>query len=366
MIERIYVHNYRCYENFTIEFEERSSVLVIGRNGTGKSTLLSVLEMFQKICRGSNRIRDLIGPSDYTRHQTDLPVRFEVEVILDRRRFKYTLLFEMPPNFGEARIAEEKLVVDGDVVYSRKQAQVTLPGGSGFGLDWHIVALPIIKDRPGAPYVEQIRAFFAAMIIIAPIPANMSGFSDEESDELERDASNFSSWFNSLLVRYPASYSDLFNYLTSVIPDISSFENVPRGESGKQLLVKFEKENADKTLSIDFKHLSEGEKCFFLSALITASNKANGPVFCMWDEPDNHLSLSEVGRFMIQLRKLTGRAGQLIATSHHPETIRRFSDENTVVFTRQSHLEPTVVRKLEDLPYSGDLIEALTRDEIIG
>ena len=47
-------------------------------------------------------------------------------------------------------------------------------------------------------------------------------------------------------------------------------------------------------------------------------------------------------------------------------TIRNFSDNNTPIFTRASHLEPTVIRKLSEWTYSGDLIEALIRDEVIG
>ena len=90
------------------------------------------------------------------------------------------------------------------------------------------------------------------------------------------------------------------------------------------------------------------------------------PVTCMWDEPDNHLSLSEVGQFIISLRKMTNRSGQFIATTHHPETVRKFSDETTFVLTRKSHLDPSVVRPLADFTYSGDLINALIRDEIIG
>ena len=202
------------------------------------------------------------------------------------------------------------------------------------------------------------------MILISPIPANMAGFSEDESFELQQDCANFSSWLNALLSRYPAAYRVLDEYLKAVIPDFESFRNVPRGESGKQLLVSFERKG--RVLQLDFKHLSDGEKCFFLSALIVASNKTNAPVFCMWDELDNHLSLSEIRHFVTQLRKLTNENGQLIATSHHPETIRSFSDESTLVFTRNSHLEPTVVRTLADLPYHGDLIEALVRDEIIG
>jgi hypothetical protein len=56
----------------------------------------------------------------------------------------------------------------------------------------------------------------------------------------------------------------------------------------------------------------------------------------------------------------------LVATTHHPETVRKFSDETTFVHTRKSHLDPTVVRPLADFTYSGDLINALIRDEIVG
>jgi ABC-type uncharacterized transport system ATPase subunit len=86
----------------------------------------------------------------------------------------------------------------------------------------------------------------------------------------------------------------------------------------------------------------------------------------MWDEPDNHMSLPEVAHFVTRLQKMANRDGQLIVTSHHPATIRSFTDESTLVFTRKSHLEPTVVRKLAEFPYRGDLIEAITRDEITG
>ena len=95
-------------------------------------------------------------------------------------------------------------------------------------------ALPIsvIEYHFWQHQLQQVKSFFTSLILIAPIPANMSGFSEEESVELRRDASNFSSWFNALLSRYPAAYSDLYDYLKHTIPDLSSFENVPRGEKG--------------------------------------------------------------------------------------------------------------------------------------
>src|SRR5207248_10567058 len=188
-------------------------------------------------------------------------------------------------------------------------------------------ALPVINERPGEQAIQNLKTFFATMVLIAPIPANMTGFSEEPSMELQGDAANYASCLRALLGQKPAAYGVFESYVKTVIPDFSSIENIERGERGTQLVVKFEQPDPQRSLALEFKALSDGEKCFFLSAYIIASNTANSPVFCMWDEPDNHLSLSEVGQFITGLRKMTNRGGQFIAATHHPETIRKFSDE---------------------------------------
>ena len=368
MIERIYVHNYRCFENFTLDLAGLKSALVIGKNGSGKSTLRQALGVFRNICRGPNRVKEWIDPSDFWQGRTDLPMRFNVTLTLTKKRYQYGIAFEYPPNFQEARVFEEKLSVDGAIVFSRKLNQVTLATGATFFLDWHVAALPIINERPGEGSIQQLKSFLASMILLSPVPGKISGFAEEDSLELDEDAGNFAAWLGALLSRYPAKYNEIAQYLKSVIPDFASFEFVPRGERGKQLFVMFDpQDNKDnRALSLDFRKLSDGEKCFFVSALIASVNRPESPVFCLWDEPDNHLSLPEISHFITALRRLANQNGQFIATSHHPEVIRRFSDENTLVFMRNSHLEPPLVRSLAALKYSGDLIEALIRDEVNG
>ncbi|QEH35673.1 recombination protein F [Aquisphaera giovannonii] len=366
MIERLYVHNYRCFENFTLDLTGIPSCLVIGKNGSGKSTLREALVVLQKVARGSNRVRDVVGPPDFTRDRTEVPMRFELEVALDARKFRYALVLEVPPRSREARVKEESLSVNDVPVFTRETSNITLSDGASFHTDWHVVALPIIYDKQGEDSIGQLRSFLGRMILVSPLPSRMLGTSDAESVELEPDASNFASCLNGLLARYPAAYGAMEAYLRSAITDFHSFENVLRAEGGRGLRVRFEDSDTGKGVSIDFDRLSDGEKAFFLSALVAAGSKFGDPVFCFWDEPDNHLSPSEVGHFVTELRRLANRNGQLIATSHNPIAIRSFSDENTLVFRRHSHLEPTTVRPLTDLPYHGDLIEALARDEVIG
>ncbi len=366
MIERLYAHNFRCLENFTLDFAGRKSILLIGRNGAGKSTVIECMKLFQGICRGSNRVRDLIAVSDFWQHRTDQPMRFELEVTLAGKRFKYSLSFEWPLNFREARVLDESLSVDGNSIFTRHHAQIQLAGGAAFGLDWHTVALPVIEERPGDRAIQDIKTFLGTMVLVAPIPANMTGFAEEPSLLLHRDAANYASCLRALLGQKPAAYGVFESYVKTVIPDFSSIENVERGERGTQLIVKFEQQSPQRNLPVEFKVLSDGEKCFFLSAYLIASNTVGSLNFCMWDEPDNHLSLSEVGQLITSLRKMTNRTGQFVATSHHPETVRKFSDETTFVLARKSHLDPSIPRPLGEFSYQGDLINALIRDEIIG
>ena len=77
MIRRFYVHNFRCLENFELPDSGLSSVLLIGKNGSGKTASGSALEVLRKIARGRNRVGDLVKPKDFFLGRTDAPMRFE-------------------------------------------------------------------------------------------------------------------------------------------------------------------------------------------------------------------------------------------------------------------------------------------------
>lgn len=369
MIQRLYVHNFRCLENFELTLKGMPSALLNGKNGTGKSTIAKALEIFQSISRGTNRVRDLVMLKDFTCGRSDVPMRFEIEVLLDENLYKYVLAFELPEKFRELRVFEEQLLVSGYPIYSRKEAQVTLHNSANnleaeFLVDWHLVALPVIQEQSKTDPLRIFKTWLARTIILAPIPSLMTGDSNGETLEPNREGSNFGEWVSGLLSRYPAAYTQVDKYLRGigVMRDIQDFQNELIGKDSKSMIVRFDANNAN--LIVDFKDLSDGEKCFFLCAVVLAANKSYGPLFCFWDEPDNHLSLSEVGHFITSLRRSFQDSSQILVTSHNPEAIRKFSDENTFLLDRKSHLEPTLVRLLSDLSIKGDLVDALIRDDI--
>ena len=60
MIKRLYIHNFRCLENFDLPIAGKPSSLLIGKNGSGKSTVGYALEVLQSLARGTNRIGQLV------------------------------------------------------------------------------------------------------------------------------------------------------------------------------------------------------------------------------------------------------------------------------------------------------------------
>jgi predicted ATPase len=369
VIRRLYVNNFRCLENFELKLAGQSSVLLIGKNGSGKTAVGLALEVLQRIARGTNRVGSLVKPKDFFLGRTDAPMRFEIEVELRSRIFEYVIAFEYPEGFKELRVLEERLTVGGEPVYTREAAQVHLariglePEREGrFRIDWHMVALPIVQEQNPVDPLFIFKRWLASMLILRPIPTMIEGDSDQESLEPDLTVADFGAWFSGLLASAPAAYVDIYEYLKQVMPDLKNIKNPSVGKDSRSLELQFA--NGQGSVSIPFADLSDGEKCFMICAMVLAANHAYGPLVCFWDEPDNYLALDEVGHFVLALRKAFQSGGQFIAASHNPEAIRRFSDENTLVLYRKNHLEPTIIRPLSELQVNGDLVDALIRGDV--
>lgn len=364
MLRRLYVHNFRCLENFDLPASGHSSVLLIGNNGSGKTTVGRALEILQRIARGTNRVGQLVQKKDLTGGCEGSPMRFEIAADLPTGHFEYAIALEFPKGFKEFRVLEERLVVDQSAIYTRTEADVNLRRTSAlrestFRIDWHLAALPVVQAQEGDP-LFTFRQWLARMLILRPIPSLITGDSAEETLEPDSLVTNFGDWFSGLLASAPAAYSRMDKYLKQVMPDLRDIKNPSVAKGARRLEIHFDSQ--DQSLTLPFDDLSDGEKCFMICALVLAANHSYGPLLCFWDEPDNYLALSEVGHFLMVLRRaFLSDGGQFIATSHNPEAISRFAGENTLVLSRNSHLEPTTVRQLSEIEVSGDLISALVR-----
>jgi len=354
-------------ENFELPIARRSSILLIGKNGSGKTSVGLALGILQMIGRGVNRADTLLKPEEFCRGRTELPVRLQIEVDLEGNLYAYDVAFEFVAGAKGIGLLEEKFTVDGEPLYARSGSQVRLARGgkeanAQIRIDGHLVALPIIQEESPQDPIFIFKEWLAHMLILRPLPSLITGESEHPTLEPQDDVSNLAAWFSGLLANAPSAYTNIDAYLRQVMPDFKDIKNPLIGKDARSISVQFSNDSG--SLTLPFKDLSDGEKCFMICAVVIAANEGYGPLLCFWDEPDNFLAPSEVQHFVMALRKAFQAGGQFIATSHNPEAIRSFSDENTLFLYRKSHLEPTIVRPVGELKVNGDLVDALTRGDV--
>jgi predicted ATPase len=345
----------------------QSSVLLIGKNGSGKTTVASAFEVLQKIARGTNRVRELVAMGDFACGRSEAPMRFEIEVELEFSLYQYSIAFDSAEHLSQLRVLDENLTKDGTVVYKRYMADVDVarPGQqkeAAFQFDRSLVALPILQAQSTNDPIFVFKEWLGRMLILRPIPVLITGDSKAGTLQPKIDVTDFAAWFSGLLAHAPSAYGRIDSYVRQVMPDLKDIQNPAVGRDARSLVVQFA--TASAKFDIPFEDLSDGEKCFMICALVLVANDVNGPLLCFWDEPDNYLALSEVGHFVMALRKAFQYGGQFIATSHNSEAIRGFSSENTLYLFRRNHLEPTLIRPLSEIEVNGDLVGALIRDDV--
>jgi predicted ATPase len=374
MLHRLYAHNFRCLENFEFRPGDHASALLIGKNGAGKSTIRAVLAIFQAIGRGESQVRELLKTSDFSRGRDDVPMVFELELAIGNDRYQYSLALELPAGFKALRILREAVAVNGEPVYTRQHAEVTVSrqGASGsaargdgvFSMDWHLVALPVIQDRSASVRLQTLRDWFQKMVLLSPLPPLMVSETIAAPAALHPHATNLVDWLSDLLESHPTVYATVIEHVQAVMPDVELLRFEKLGRDTRALMVQFKSGQAEDERPFD--RLSDGEKCFVLGAVLHAANRWDGPLFAFWDEPDNYLAAHEINQFIVALkRSFAQRGGQLIATSHNAQAILCFPVDSIWVVGRRSHLEPSQIRCLDDIESRDtDLMQKLMDGEI--
>lgn len=77
MLKRLYADNFRCLENFEIRFGE--SNLLLGRNGTGKTSVFDVLRKIQDLVVRGLKVDQVFPAHDLSANHLRNEQRFEID-----------------------------------------------------------------------------------------------------------------------------------------------------------------------------------------------------------------------------------------------------------------------------------------------
>jgi len=366
MLKRLYAHNFKCLQNFELKLDSLSSVFLLGKNGSGKTTIFDVIEIFQQVGRGVTALKDLISEASFNHNNTHLPIDFELDVVIEKKNFSYKLSIEFPTGFTHPKIKNESLFSNNKAIFQRNGGQASVNDSSNFSLDWHHIGLPLVSVRSDDEPLAIFRDWLKNIIILSPFPRRFNDLSKAESATILRGGENIIDWARWLLSSNPSLYITIFDFLKFRMQDLKVFKFEVLGRDDKELKFTFEDNNIN--FQVDFSQLSDGEKIFFLGATVIAAHINNPTILCLWDEPDNFVGLKELNHFITASRKsfeALGSKGQLIMTSHNERVVNNFSDHNIFVVTRSSHLSPTRIEVLENISYDSEtVVDAFDNDEL--
>lgn len=339
MIRRLYVHNFRSLENFEMHFTPGQPTVLMGANGSGKSSVRLALE-YARYC--------FVGAAtgfrfDDTKEGSSF---LEAEFVLNETQYVYHVEFgNADPvdtddlGFWDGQIATERLTIDGQERFLREGLRIQSTSGS-IGLSSSFTNITSLQFEATA---EPVRAFWRTANLLNPVPSVISSFGVQ--DQMKSDAS-WLYWASSQLIGKSAREAVAFlSALQSLLSDLEDFS------VDKQSVFFTRHKRQARVLA---RSLSDGEKMLFLAAYLISAAKVGQANFLLWDEPESFLAKSEL-QGLTRMLKHAYKDGQLILCTHDADVANVFDPEHVLWFYRDQGTGPTRYKKLSELPEGGPL-----------
>jgi energy-coupling factor transporter ATP-binding protein EcfA2 len=363
MLVRLYATNYRCLVNF--EFKPTAKQLLIGRNGTGKTTVFDVLAMLRDVAGRGLPLEGYLGGKTRTSWQSVADQRFELDVKGSGGEYRYTLAVDEWGSPPRPRVKQETLDFNGKPLFRFQEGTIGLfndqqkPTGwtmvlpsVEFPFDWHRSGLPTIEQpRKDNARLAWFKRWLRGLTQVQINPWVMSARSERESREPAKDMGNFADWYRHLRLESGSAIFEAMTSLREAIPGLEALDAKEAGLDVRVLQATMRSPNGG-TVDVPFSDLSEGQRT--LIALYVLLYCAVGEDrMLLIDEPDNFIALAEIQPWLMKLLdRVDEQSGQVILVSHHPELLDQLADQGGVLLDRPNGGE-TRVRPFEPPEDSG-------------
>lgn len=357
MLKRLYVDNYRCLVNFEVNFGKLA--LLLGPNGTGKSSLLDIMFALRQLLSGAAKITDpdIFPAGSLTRWQSRTIQVFEVEVILeDEESMIYRLELEHEPGIRLERVKRELLTAGKKPLFDFNMGEVQLyrddhSTGPAFSADWSESALARIPKRADNERLSRFLGFMRKILVCGLYPPSFVTESTSEDALPAYDGRNFSAWYRHSLQERQDLVQPFEKAMADVVDDFKGIRLAKVGQDTRAFIVILE--NQGKRFEIKLDELSDGQRA--LIALYAFVHLTAGQEISLFlDEPDNYVALPEIQPWLMALSDACGESiPQAVICSHHPELIDYLGGDCGLLMRRESS-GVTTVRPL-DLAINGGL-----------
>lgn len=271
MFKRLHVDNYKCLVNFDLAFQELT--LLLGRNGTGKTSVLDIIYALRLLLSGTHRITDPeIFPSrTLTAWQTGMLQVFEVEAELPGDTLVYRLQIEHDTKNHQSRISDESLCDgNGRPLFEFKRGEVHLyrddhSPGPVFPADWTESALGRVVPGPDNTRLTRFLEFIRKVLVCRLDPAGFEPETKRHHVLLARDGHNFSSWYQQFQLEQPGQVEQFRKALEDVIDGFCQVRLPQVGRNTRAFTMDFDENGKRYELGLDGRAIrprgiSEGDR----------------------------------------------------------------------------------------------------------
>lgn len=337
MLTHVAIHNYNCLVEFQLELPRR--LLLVGSNGSGKSSLWEALVAVQDVVVRGAEVADAFPTRSLTRWLPEDNVqRIELDLRVGEDTYCYRIHLEHDRKKQTALILGDQLALRGRTLYENVHGEVRIypelagPPPTRFPFGRKRSFLPDLEANEGNAHIIKFREAMAGLWLIKHNPTRIEPTSADEGGWLERDGSNFASWFRGVLADNPEVGGLLNEALRPAMPGLQkiAFERI--SQKVRELMLQFRTAGSD--YSVSASELSDGQRSLLLlhGLLVGALDRA---ALAFLDEPEMGLAPHEMQPWLAQASAaLDEHEGQLFVISHHPAVVDYLAPERTLRFSR--------------------------------
>jgi predicted ATPase len=347
MLIRVFIDNFRSFQNF--EYTPERKQLLLGANGSSKSSLLEVLRRLKSFVQGDSNV---FTQSTRTRWLNSPAQVFELDAELENKRFRYRLELSYAEISKEQTVALERLTVNGETVFELADGKIRFfPNAS------ESVAVPLQTNRSALPLSilsnDDVRRFVDWLshrvhcFDIDPYPGQMDEAVDTEEREPDFELNNLASWYRSVVSTNPDENVKFLDSLRRCMDGFLTLKFSSEEDGVRRLRAEFSSPTKNR-VSYSLSELSEGQRCLIsLYMILHFSIERGDTVFV--DEPDNFIALREIQPWLLSAEEAVDEHdGQLILVSHHPETLNLWATFYGLRFFRERNGQTRTAKFLLD------------------
>lgn len=341
MINYLKIDNYSCFVNFKINFS--SINILLGGNGTGKSSLFELIAGLRYFIQGKSSVEEVFPFYMLTRWQS-VPVQ-TFELSISQKGVDYVYKLEIEFNFDEHknRVKKEIVLCENMPIFAAENGKAVLYNdsyeqGPELLMNWTFSGVSSVYERSDNKKLSQFKRAIDNIVVCHPLPfEHLTSNSYFEKDNVNYFADNIAEAYLSVMQSNPEKIMDLWSVLKEINP--SFLRTYLKGDMEK--ILYFEYEHNGKKCSYKIEELSDGEKMLFKLYFLTVMYyNEDCPLFL--DEPDNYISLMEVGQFVQYVQDKSDSNKQCIFISHHPNVIDNLAASNGIWLERHYYGATTI------------------------